>query len=436
MTYLLPNGKLVVFDPEGGNVRTVDPNSQAVGMVASSPVEFGSFAMYRPGKFIVSGGGGGWSADAQGSTAVIDMDAAAPVWTATAPMTYPRYQHNLVVLADGEVMAVGGAQTVDQAALNGSLPSEIWNPSTQAWTGAAALQNPRMYHSTALLLPDGTVLAAGGGRWSTAHDYLTGEIYSPPYLFKGPRPTITAAPASSAYAGTMAVETPDAASIASVALVDLATNTHTADNSQRYVPLSFTAGSGVVDVQAPVSANLAPPGYYMLFLVSGSGVPSVARIVRIVNTPDSQAPAVSVTSPPAGATVSALVTVTAGATDNVGVAGVQLVVDGSPVGTPVTYPPYSFGWDTTVVPNGAHALAARAWDAAGNTATSSSVGVTVGNPLAPPVISDVAAGSVTSVSATVGWTTDRAADSQVEYGPTAAYGSSTTLSTALVRAHS
>src|SRR5262249_61353225 len=129
-------------------------------------------------------------------------------------------EHTRGALADGEVMAVGGAQTVDQAALNGSLPSEIWNPSTQAWTSVAALQNARMYHSTALLLPDGTVLAAGGGRWSTAHDYFTGEVYSPPYLFKGPRPAITAAPTSAGYAGTMAVETPDAALLSSGAPLD------------------------------------------------------------------------------------------------------------------------------------------------------------------------------------------------------------------------
>src|SRR5262249_57338556 len=122
--------KVVVCDPEGGNVRTVDPNSQSLAMVASNPVQFGSFAMYRPGKFIVSGGGGGWSADAQGSTAVIDMNAPSPAWTATAPMSYPRYQHNLVVLADGDVMAGGRAPTLDPAAPDGALPSPILDPST------------------------------------------------------------------------------------------------------------------------------------------------------------------------------------------------------------------------------------------------------------------------------------------------------------------
>ncbi|HYW24387.1 MAG TPA: Ig-like domain-containing protein, partial [Terriglobales bacterium] len=436
MTFLLPGGQLAVFDPEGGHVRLLDPNAQTLTVEPNSPVLFGSYAMYRPGKFLVSGGGSAWSSPTGGATAVIDMNAATPTWASTAPMSYGRYQHNLVVLADGQVMAIGGSQDVDQADLNGSLPSEIWNPATQTWTTVAALQNPRMYHSTALLLPDGRVLAAGGGRWSTAHDYATAEIYSPPYLFKGARPTISSAPSSAPYASTMSVQTPDAAGIQSVALVDLATNTHTYDGSQRYVPLNFTAGSGSLSVQAPISANLAPPGYYMLFVVNSSGVPSVASIVRIVSVPDSQAPAVSLTAPAAGASVSGVVDVAASASDNVGVSGVQFLLDGSPLGAPVTYPPYTMSWDSSLVPNGAHTVAAKAWDAAGNTTTTAPVSVTVANPMVPPAISNVAVSSVTGTSATVTWSTDRASDTQVEYGPTAAYGTSTTLNAALTETHS
>ena len=81
---------------------------------------------------------------------------------------------------------------------NAVLPAEIWNPDTETWTTVAPLQNGRLYHSTALLLPDGRVLMAGGGQLpgSVATDQKNAEIYSPPYLFKGPRPTITAAPAT------------------------------------------------------------------------------------------------------------------------------------------------------------------------------------------------------------------------------------------------
>ncbi len=105
-------------------------------------------------------------------------------------------------------------------------------------------------------------------------------MFTPPYLFKGPRPTITSAPSQLSYAQNFTVQTPDAASIATVSLIRLGTMTHTFTMDQRYVPLTFTAGSGSLTVSAPANANLAPPGYYMLFLVSSSGVPSVAQILK------------------------------------------------------------------------------------------------------------------------------------------------------------
>jgi hypothetical protein len=139
----------------------------------------------------------------------------------------------------------------------------------------------RMYHSTALLLPDGRVLVAGGGRMDPVTDYQTAEIYSPPYLFMGPRPTITAAPGSVALGTTLAIQTKEAARIKSVALVRLGSVTHTYDSDQRYVNLDFTQTRGGLEARTPTNSNIAPPGYYMLFIVDASGVPSVAKIVRL-----------------------------------------------------------------------------------------------------------------------------------------------------------
>ena len=128
------------------------------------------------------------------------------------------------------------------------------------------------------------------------------EIYSPAYLFNGDgtpalRPSITGVTAETVnYNSPFVVQTPDAADIASVVLVRPGTPTHAFDMEQRLVGLSFTAGSGVLNVTAPPNGNIAPPGYYMLFVLNSAGVPSVARFVRLVSTPPNQAPVATITS--------------------------------------------------------------------------------------------------------------------------------------------
>jgi Domain of unknown function (DUF1929) len=142
---------------------------------------------------------------------------------------------------------------------------------------------PRLYHGNAILLPDARVLVSGGGRGMgqvSSTDQVNGEIFAPPYLFKGPRPQITGAPATIAHNSSFTVTTPNAASIAKVTLVRPGNVTHGFDMNQRYLPLSFTAGAGSLNVTAPANANLAPPGDYMLFIVDTNGVPSVSRFVR------------------------------------------------------------------------------------------------------------------------------------------------------------
>jgi hypothetical protein len=199
-------------------------------------------------------------------------------------MAFPRTYHVFTVLPDGNVLVTGGGRTtavVDST--TAVYPAELWSPATQTWTTLASMNTYRQYHQTAILLPDARVLVTGSGRGlgrADPTDRLSGEVFTPPYLFKGPRPTITSAPSQLSYAQNFTVQTPDAASIATVSLIRLGTMTHTFTMDQRYVPLTFTAGSGSLTVSAPANANLAPPGYYMLFLVNSSGVPSVAQILK------------------------------------------------------------------------------------------------------------------------------------------------------------
>jgi len=152
---------------------------------------------------------------------------------------------------------------------------------------------------------------------------------------------------------------------------------------------------------------------------------------------DTTAPTVSITAPANNAMVSGGVTVSANASDNVGVAGVQFQLDGVDLGAELTAVPYSLSWNTTTASNGGHILTAVARDAAGNTANSAAVNVTTMNTApTPPVISDVGVSNVTSSSATLTWTTNAVSSSQVDYGPTSAYGRVTSLDSRLVTAHS
>src|SRR5438477_2783123 len=140
----------------------------------------------------------------------------------------------------------------------------------------ASLTKIRSYHSIALLLPDGRVLSAGGDFGGAS-----AEIYSPPYLFNGSRPTLSSAPSSVGYGNVFFVGTPNATTISKVTMIPLGSVTHGFNMSQRFCRLSFSLATGGLNVTAPSNANNAPPGYYMLFILNGSGVPSIAKIIQL-----------------------------------------------------------------------------------------------------------------------------------------------------------
>ena len=295
--FLLSNGK--VFDAGPDTVtRILDPATGAWTTVGTSPFDGMSAVMYRPDKIMKAGTwadpdfNGAKVYNADGRTAVIDMGAATPAWRSTAPMAFGRAYQNLTMLPDGTVLASGGMSTSDGTDLSKAvLPAEIWNPDTETWTTVASLTNGREYHSTAMLLPDGRVLMAGGGALpGRATDQKNAELYSPPYLFKGARPTISSSPQGAGYGTSFDVSTPDAASITKVSLIRSPSVTHAFDQNQRFQFLSFTQGAGKITVQAPGNANGTPPGDYLLFILNANGVPSQGKFIRISTTGDTTPP--------------------------------------------------------------------------------------------------------------------------------------------------
>jgi len=229
-----------------------------------------------PGLTTIMEIGGSTASGVTATAELLNLSASAPAWKYTASMNFPRLWANAVLLADGTVLVVGGGTT---SYYDGPiLTAEIYDPATGTWAEMAAQTAPRMYHSTALLLPDGRVLSAGqsSGKYEN-----TGEIFSPPYLFKGARPVISSAPGALGYGQAFTVTTPQAASISRVALVKAGAVTHSCNFDQRYVDCTFTTSGGTLGVTSPQDANHAPPGWYMLFLVNSTGVPSVASWVQV-----------------------------------------------------------------------------------------------------------------------------------------------------------
>ena len=325
--FTLSNGKVLDAGPDT-TTRTFDPQTGTWATIGTSPFDGMSAVMYRPDKIMKSGTwadpdfNGALAYNSNNRTAVIDMSQPNPTWRETAPMAFPRSYHNLTLLPDGTVLANGGMTGSDGVDLSKAvLPAEIWNPDTETWKTVAALSNGREYHSTALLLPDGRILMAGGGQLpgTPAVNQNNAEIYSPPYLFKGSRPTISAAPTLVQYGSAFTVTTPDAANIASVSLIRTPSVTHGFDQNQRFQWLSFTKNSGSLTVQAPAGANTAPPGYYMLFVVNTNGVPSVAKFVRFPAPWEDTVPPSAPTNLSANGGVGQATMSWTAATDNVGV---------------------------------------------------------------------------------------------------------------------
>ncbi len=274
----------VLYSAPRRNTQTFNSSTNTWSFVANRNSGFryhaGVALLPNSQKVLVVGGANANNANGipQVTNEVIDFSVPNPVWTNASPLNIARYDMNLIYLADGNLLAVGGNQS--QHYQDPVEQPELYNTATGRWTLMAPQVGTRGYHSTALLLPDGRVVSAGSDSGaSTQNSY---EIYSPPYLFEGPRPSIISAPASITYGQAFTITTPDAANIASVAIIRPGATTHANHmDDQRYVDLSWTEQSDQLTVTAPASPNNAPPGYYMLVVVNSHGVPSIMPFVQL-----------------------------------------------------------------------------------------------------------------------------------------------------------
>ena len=277
-TFLAPNGK-VFMAGEATVTRYLDPTGTGSWTTVASRLygqrDYGAAVMYDAGKILYVGGG-----RTTNTAEIIDLNSAAPVWRWTGSMAFRRRHLNATVLPTGEVLVTGGSSGVTFNDVTAPVhAAEMWNPATGLWRTLASNAVNRVYHASSILLPDGRVLHSGSG--DAGPDQRTGELFSPPYLFKGARPVITGAPQGVGYGTSFRVTTSEAADIAKVSLIRLGSTTHSFDMNQRFQWLSFTRTTGGLTISALTSRNRTPPGHYLLFILNRNGVPSVAKIVKL-----------------------------------------------------------------------------------------------------------------------------------------------------------
>ena len=261
-----------VFDPvTGARVTIQDPNALVDSAHRNAAM---SALVGSADNQLAWVAGGGFPAVR--STYFIDLNASAPKVVAGPPLAAAKGYVSIADLPDLTALETGGGTGTDSPVFEAS----ILNPGTRTLVPVAPPAVPRTYHSSAITMPDGRVVTFGGDPSGDANFELRVEIYSPPYLFKGARPVVASAPTEVSYGGSYNVGLSGAGPFSAV-IMRPGSATHSMDANQRVLKLSSTAATGGIRVTLPTNRNLAPPGWYLLFVNDGAGRPTIGRWVHL-----------------------------------------------------------------------------------------------------------------------------------------------------------
>ncbi|GGW73958.1 putative secreted protein (Por secretion system target) [Winogradskyella epiphytica] len=290
-----PNGKIFHAGP-GETMHWFDVSGdgsfEVIGQRGDDKSSMnGNTVMFDIGKLLKVGGNGSYDGGDISNTNgyVIDFNDEnnVTVVPTSNELAYGRIYVTSVVLPNGEVLILGGMNTSDVFSDVGAhLSAEMYNPDTNSFTTLASMQIPRTYHSAGILLNDGRVFIGGGGLCGNCPvggaNHPDAEIFSPPYLFDSNgdlavRPTLNA-PDNAFYENILPVTA--SADVTEFAFVRMSSATHSVNNEQRRIPVTYTESNGAFLIDMP-DANLMPPGYYMLFALNADGTPSMSETVLV-----------------------------------------------------------------------------------------------------------------------------------------------------------
>lgn len=272
-TFLAPNGRVFFATSTSRYLDTAGAGAwSTVGnTIFGGRDNYGSACIDQNGRVFWFGGGDPPTASCER----IDLNAPTPGWGAIASMPQARRQNNVTILPDGKFLVTGGSASAGFNTEDGPKAAYLYDPVANTFATMATESDYRGYHSCAVLLADGRVLSSGGD------NHANGQVFSPPYLFNGTRPTISSAPSTVNYGETFFVGSAEGASITKVTWTRLGALTHAQNWDQRFNVLTFAQAAGGLNVTAPTGVNNTPPGYYLLWILNGSGVPSEGKFVRI-----------------------------------------------------------------------------------------------------------------------------------------------------------